>query len=143
MRTIAVGALILGAFLAFIFFGRNGGVTEKTSFALLDPEIAPAEIKPLVMEGYHIILNTPKHAPEYAGDKLSCTNCHFSGGNTLGGKRGGLPLVGVVKLFPKHLEGGKLYTLEDRVNDCFKKSLNGKPLPKTSREMQAIVAYLN
>jgi thiosulfate dehydrogenase len=34
-------------------------------------------------------------------------------------------------------------TIEKRVNDCLRRSLNGNPLDSTSREMRAIVAYMH
>jgi thiosulfate dehydrogenase len=32
--------------------------------------------------------------------------------------------------------------LQDRLNNCFKRSMNGKPLPNDSLEMEALLAYL-
>jgi thiosulfate dehydrogenase len=32
--------------------------------------------------------------------------------------------------------------LEDRVNDCFERSMNGRPLPRDGEEMRAILAYI-
>lgn len=109
---------------------------------LVVPEQAPDDIKPLVMRGFQILLETKKNLPEYAGDRLSCTNCHFSCGNTLGGEQEGFSLVGVVKAYPKKLADDSLYTLPERINSCFLKSTNGKALPIDSEPMKAIVAYL-
>jgi thiosulfate dehydrogenase len=111
-------------------------------FDLVDPEQAPAEIRQRVMEGYRFIMNTPLYAPEYAGDQLSCTHCHFLGGDTLGGKNNGISLVGVTTVYPAQKEG-RVITLAERINNCFERSLNGKPLPKDSPVMQSILAYLD
>ena len=35
-----------------------------------------------------------------------------------------------------------MVTLEDRINGCFMRSMNGKPLAKDSAEMQAMIAYM-
>jgi thiosulfate dehydrogenase len=37
---------------------------------------------------------------------------------------------------------GTTQIIEDRVNDCFKRSMNGKPLVPESRDMRDIVAYM-
>jgi thiosulfate dehydrogenase len=120
----------------------NQQATHAARFDLLDPEMAPPSIKPLVMQGYHLMLETHKYAPDYAGDRLSCTNCHFAGGNSLGGMRNGFSLVGVVKTYPRKLENDTELTLKERINACFMKSLNGIPLPLDSQEMQSLMAYL-
>ncbi len=111
--------------------------------ALLDPQMAPDEIKPLVMHGFRCMLETKAHCPEYAGDIISCNNCHFCGGATMGGRNGGISLVGVSKVYPRKLPNGNSITLEGRINGCFLRSLNGRPLPPGSHEMAAMIAYLD
>lgn len=106
-------------------------------FQLVDPEQAPASIKPSVMRGLRILMETKKYLPEYAGDQISCTNCHFAEGNTLGGEGNGISLVGVTRFYKEP------HALQNRINACFSKSLHGKPLPIEGEEMKAIVAYLD
>ncbi|HEY4831451.1 MAG TPA: c-type cytochrome [Waddliaceae bacterium] len=113
-----------------------------TSITLLDPEMAPPEIKPLVMQGFNQMLDSKKYMPEYANDGVNCTNCHFAAGNTLGGTNNGISLVGAINNYPIILPENKTVTIENRINGCFTKSMNGKPLPVGSQEMLAIVAYL-
>lgn len=111
---------------------------------LVDPEMAPPTIYDQVMEGYRIIMDTQKYAKDYAGDRLNCRNCHFEGGNTMGGQNGSISLVGVSFVYPKYFErAGKTISLGERVNACFERSLNGRPLPLDGKKMQAILAYLN
>lgn len=112
-------------------------------FDLLDPEQAPARIEESVMRGYRLIMNTPFYAPKYAKDQLSCTNCHFFGGDTLGGRNNGISLVGVTSIYPQYsARDKKVITLEQRINNCFERSLSGKPLPIDSQEMQDLVSYM-
>lgn len=113
-----------------------------TSITLLDPEMAPPEIKPLVMQGFKQMLDSKKYMSEYANEGVNCTNCHFAAGNTLGGTNNGISLVGVTKNYPFTTSENKVITLEMRINGCFTRSMNGKPLPENSQEMRAIVAYL-
>ena len=111
-------------------------------YKLYDPEMAPQEIRGKVMRGFQIMMETKEQLPEYAGDDISCRNCHFNGGNTMGGRSAGFSLVGVVHKYPRQLPSGKEYTLAERMNSCFIKSMNGKPLPLESEDMQALVAYM-
>lgn len=133
--------------LALLVFSNNLQAldADKVSpqFQLVDPETAPEAVRPLVMKGYQIMLETKKQLPEYAGDVLSCTNCHFSAGNTLGGINGGISLVGVAQKYPIHLDDQRLYTLAERINACFRKSLNGRPLPENSEAMKSLLAYFD
>ena len=116
---------------------------KVVSFDLLDPELAPKQIHDQVMYGFRIMMNTKKHLPDNAGNSLSCTNCHFLAGNTLGGRNGSISLVGVTTSYPQYSERDKkTITLADRVNNCFMRSLNGNPLQENSKEMLAILTYL-
>lgn len=106
------------------------------------PQDAPADIKDAVTLGYNILSETGKYASQYVGNKLTCTNCHFKAGITDGGKNGGLSLVGVGVTYPKYRKRQNYAVdLVTRTNDCFKRSMNGKPLPEESKEMAAIVTY--
>jgi thiosulfate dehydrogenase len=112
-------------------------------FNLVDPEQAPPNIRDSVMRGYRLIMNTGFYAPNYARDQLSCTNCHFAGGDSLGGKNGGISLVGVTTEYPQFSKrAGKVITLAERINNCFERSLNGRALPSNSRIMSDILNYL-
>lgn len=75
---------------------------EVIRFNLLDPEMSPPNIHDQVMYGYRIILYTNKILSQYVDSHLSCANCHPSGGNTLGGKRGGISLLGVLRIYPRY-----------------------------------------
>lgn len=112
-------------------------------FDLLDPECAPEDMLNKILFGYHIMLDTKKHAPEYSKNGLDCNCCHFNAGNTLGGKNRGISLVGVAAMYPRYSKRDKKnISLQDRLNNCFKRSMNGKPLPNNSIEMEALLAYL-
>ena len=89
--------------------------------------------------GRRILTRTPDSAPAYAGNALNCTSCHLDGGRT----RWAAPWVGIWGVFPEfRSRNAKVNALQDRINDCFERSLNGRTLPEAGREMAAILAYM-
>lgn len=107
---------------------------------LIDPSTAPKD-RPEIVRGFHLLLETKKHFPENVGNTMCCCHCHFAAGNSCGGVNGGISLVGVSKTYPKIVSGSTV-TLQDRINGCFMRSMNGRPIDKNSPEMEAMVAYL-
>ncbi|MFO7610659.1 MAG: c-type cytochrome, partial [Candidatus Krumholzibacteriia bacterium] len=56
----------------------------------------------------------------------------------------GLPWMGVSQAYPRYRgREDKVAGLDERINGCFERSLNGKAMPLDSREMMAIVAYMD
>lgn len=101
----------------------------------------------LVRRGRDLVTATYAHigpavedaSKRYAGNNLACTNCHLNAGT----KKFGLPLWGLWDRFPQYsARAGAEITIEDRVNSCMMRSMNGKPLPDHSPEMNAFVAYI-
>ena len=116
---------------------------EIFSFNLIDAEQSPADIHKQVMEGFRIFCRTPEHAKEYVGGTLSCSNCHFCGGNTLGGWNGGITLAGVTEVYPRYSPRSKTtITLKERISNCFMRSLNGRAPPDDDSIMTNLVVYL-
>lgn len=142
MRHKAILFSCVSAIALFLLLSAADEKKTARRFELVDPETAPESIRPLVMQGYQLMMQTHKYAPDYAEDWISCTNCHFAGGNTFGDINDGISLVGVTTRYPRHMSGEPEYTLADRINACFEKSMNGRPLPKDSSQMKALLAYL-
>ena len=87
----------------------------------------------------HIGPEVPDSSKRFAGNNLACSNCHLEAGT----KKFGLPLFGLVELFPQYSARlGAEITIEDRVNSCMSRSMNGRMLPSDSPEMRAVVAYI-
>ncbi len=81
----------------------------------------------------------PDRAKRYAGNNLACSNCHLEAGT----KKFGIPLFGLFGEFPRYSpRAGAEISIEDRLNSCMTRSMNGRPLPLRSPEMQAMVAYI-
>jgi thiosulfate dehydrogenase len=84
--------------------------------------------------------NVADPAKRYAGNNLACSNCHLSAGT----KKFGIPLFGLYGDFPKYsARTGTTITIEDRINECFMRSMNGRAMPVDAPEMRAIVAYID
>lgn len=52
----------------------------------------------LVRQGYDVFKDTPKYAPRYAGNGLSCGSCHLDNGR----KPNAIPMWGAAGLYPKY-----------------------------------------
>lgn len=98
--------------------------------------------------GYDLITETYKYlGPEledansiYAGNNLACKNCHLGSGT----QAGAASFVGVSQRYPQFRgREGRQGTLEDRINGCMERSMNGQRLAVDSEEMQAMVAYID
>jgi thiosulfate dehydrogenase len=98
--------------------------------------------------GYQLLVNTSltigPHVDDttmrYSGNSLECISCHLNEGT----KAFGIPLNTVVGRFPQYRgREDKIGTIEDRINGCLSRSMNGRPMETTQREMQAFVAYLS
>ena len=101
----------------------------------------------LVRRGRDLITATYAHigpevadpAKRFAGNNLACGNCHLQAGT----KKFGIPLFGLFGAFPHYSARlGAQITIEDRLNSCMTRSMNGRPLQVDSPEMQALVAYI-
>ncbi len=75
----------------------------------------------------------------FAGNNLTCQNCHLEAGT----KEFGLPFQGVYADFPNYrARSGSVGTIEDRIQGCMVRSMNGKELPPDGAELTAMVAYM-
>lgn len=88
--------------------------------------------------GLNIFRDTPRYASKYAGNKLSCSDCHLQNGLAPYSS----PMVGVPGLFPMYRErSGRVVTFGDRLNECMTRSENGRPFPSRSPELIGLIAY--
>jgi thiosulfate dehydrogenase len=101
----------------------------------------------LVRRGRDLITATYAHigpevgdpAKRFAGNNLACGNCHLQAGT----KKFGIPLFGLFGIFPMYsARRGAEISIEERLNSCMTRSMNGHPLPVRSPEMRALVAYV-
>ena len=75
----------------------------------------------------------------FAGNNLACQNCHLQAGR----QPYAMPLTGVWGQFPQYrAREGAVDTLEERINGCMERSMNGRALPLDSLEMRAFSSYV-
>ena len=78
-------------------------------------------------------------AMRYSGNGLDCESCHLHAGT----QRFGLPLAGIWGLFPLYIaRENEVRTLEERINGCMERSMNGRALPVDGPEMKAMLTYI-
>ena len=135
---------------------KNSAVTAaqvKSARATLDPKVdtSPFETPRIadvlkepnaeqLVRGMRLNTETHTLLPKNVGNVLNCTSCHLNGGTVADGS----PYVGVSAFFPSYApRAGRTITLEDRINGCFLRSMNGKPLAKDGDDMKAMVAYFD
>lgn len=110
--------------------GSNPPSTDE-----LDPD---DPMTPFVEQGEDIFNDTNSMLAEEAGNELSCMSCHADGGLSENSS-----MVGVTKAYPKYQpREGTVLTLEERINSCMIRSMDGDKLDYDGEEMRSIVAYL-
>jgi thiosulfate dehydrogenase len=104
-----------------------------------ESEIPSGPLGAAVRRGHAILAATRDSLPGYVGNALRCVSCHLDDGR----RANGSPLIGVYSRYPTYnARSGRIYTIEDRINDCLRRSMNGRPLPADSRALRDITAYL-
>ncbi|MDP2387748.1 MAG: c-type cytochrome [Bacteroidota bacterium] len=113
------------------------------------PEISALEKnanKNLILYGKDLI----EHTANYYGENgsifksstngMNCQNCHLEAGTKIFGNN----YSAVASTYPKYrARSGSIETISKRINDCFERSLNGKAIDTSSKEMKAITAYIS
>jgi thiosulfate dehydrogenase len=155
IRYVNAAVLAVAAASALIF-GSPAGPGPAKSFAQNAPPIwTVPEIGALpdnassrqIRRGRDLITATYAHiGPEvsdpprrFAGNNLACGNCHLNAGT----KKFGIPLFGLFGEFPVYsARQGAEISIEDRLNSCLTRSMNGRTMPRGAPEMLAMVAYI-
>ena len=104
-----------------------------------ESEVKDSIVLAAVRRGRAILANTRDSLPGHVGNRLRCVSCHMGDGQ----QPNKMSFIGVYARFPQYRpRSATVEIIEDRINDCFERSMNGKALPRDSRPMRDIVAYL-
>ena len=116
-------------------------VWKAADWSVMDQEPNAEELN----YGKELVANTaeylgPKGKVKAISNGMNCQNCHLQAGPAPFGNNYGA----VAATYPKfRARSGTEEDIQKRINDCFERSLNGKPLARDSKEMKAMVAYIN
>ncbi len=91
-----------------------------------------------VRQGRDIFVHTREYAKAYVGNGLRCSNCHLDAGRLAHSA----PLWGAYVAYPQYRrKNGRVNSLGERIQGCFRFSMNGKAPPLDSPEMIALESY--
>jgi thiosulfate dehydrogenase len=116
---------------------------EKSLVPAISSITDPLE-KEQIIYGRDLIANTARYLGPHGSvaqitNGLNCQNCHLDAGARMYASN----FLGVASTYPKFRErSGKIESIEFRVNECLERSLNGKAIDSSSKEMRAMVSYL-
>ena len=141
----AAGALLLVAFehararSQYSAVSTQPNARQRARFRVPgDAELRDSAYRASALRGRAILLATRDSLPHYVGNSLRCASCHLKEGL----QAGAMPWVGAYARFPQYrARSGKVDLIEDRINDCFQRSMNGRALNPAGRDMRDIVSY--
>jgi thiosulfate dehydrogenase len=146
-------AMLVATLLSYILLADQELPAEQAQVDLakwLPPDIAATANDPfgaLVRYGYALLTDTANEigpsvadpSKRFTGNNLACQNCHLQAGT----QSYAMPLMGIWGQFPQYRgREGTVVTLEDRINGCMERSMNGRALPLGSAEMKALSSYM-
>ncbi|HEX8726222.1 MAG TPA: c-type cytochrome [Gemmatimonadaceae bacterium] len=92
----------------------------------------------MVRLGQQIFEHTGAYAPQYSGNALSCTNCHIDNGRVAHSA----PLWAAYVSYPAYRSKNKhVNTFQERMQGCFRFSMNGKAPPLGDSVLVALESY--
>jgi len=132
----AIGLITVVATFAW---GRRVSITEREPVRL-PSVVTEAYGKRLIAQTTEILgPDVPDSKMRYTDSRLACASCHI----VAGVEPGNLSLATAITKYPRiSPRSGANETIQDRINGCMARSMNGRALPDDSPEMLAMVAYL-
>ncbi|KYG74777.1 thiosulfate dehydrogenase [Roseivirga ehrenbergii] len=152
LKLILSVLVVLIAFVLMLQFNPEAFHSKKVDPANWKPRSVLTDLEgesqaSLIRFGHELITKTPQYIgplsadekKRLAGNNLTCQNCHLEAGT----KPGAGSFVGVFNRFPQFRgRENQIGSLEERINGCMQRSMNGDSLPETSLEMKAMIAYI-
>jgi thiosulfate dehydrogenase len=118
----------------------NGGDIVSLGNGSGKAQTAESAMPAMAKQGKLIFNDTPKYASRFAGNQLSCGDCHLTSGTA----DYSAPMIDMAGLFPMFSKrAGHMISLQNRIQECFARSEAGQPPPEDSTEMRALVAYID
>ncbi len=94
----------------------------------------------MIWHGMQVFEDTQHETGKYVDDSLNCSSCHMDHGR----RADSAPMWAAYVVYPKYRDKNqKVNTLEERIQGCFRYSMNGTPPAADSPEMKALVTYFH
>jgi thiosulfate dehydrogenase len=94
----------------------------------------------MIWNGIKIFEDTQNEASQYVGDRLNCSSCHMDHGR----RRYSAPMWAAYVVYPQYRDKNKkVNSMEERIQGCFRYSMNGTPPAADSPDMIALVTYFH
>lgn len=145
MKSLIYSSLTAGVFAIAAFPVCHAAAQEvvPTSRAIaFKPPTADSipddEFGKVVRQGEQIFIDTQKNASQFVGNSLNCVNCHLDAGR----KANASPLWGAYISYPAYRSKNKhVNTFAERLQGCFRFSMNGKAPPLGDPTLIALESY--
>jgi len=103
-----------------------------------DDTIPNTPLGDMVRYGRDVFTNTQRYAKPYVGNELNCVNCHLDAGRLAGSA----PLWAAYVAYPSfRTKNEQVNTFEQRLEGCFRYSMNGRMPPANDLVITALTAY--
>lgn len=124
-----------------ITVGGADAASGKPSIKMPDELTIPDdEYGAAVRRGLQLANHTYKELPNNVGNQLNCTSCHLGNGS----EAYAAPWNNMPSIYPIYRSrAGRVNTIQERINGCFERSMNGKALVLDSYDMNAMASYMS
>jgi|ThiBiot_300_plan_2_1041538.scaffolds.fasta_scaffold00619_12 thiosulfate dehydrogenase len=118
--------------------GRTSGQGDAAFVPPDEATIGDDGFGKMVKLGEAIFHDTQKNAPEFVGNDLQCSNCHIDRGR----QANSAPLWAAYVSYPAYRsKNGHVNTFQERLQGCFRYSMNGKAPPFNDEVLVALESY--
>ncbi len=116
----------------------NKPISVKAFQPPSNDSIPDDEFGKMVRLGKNIFTHTGKYAADYVGNNQNCVNCHLDAGRLANSA----PLWAAWVRYPAYRKKNKMVnTIQERIQGCFRYSMNGTPPPANGETIKALMSY--
>ena len=112
-----------------------------SAVAFTPPDLSTIPDTPLgdmIRIGRDVFVDTQRYAKPFVGNKLNCVNCHLDSGR----QANSAPLWAAYVAYPAfRAKNDQINTFEQRLEGCFRFSMNGRMPPSDSLVVVSLVTY--
>ena len=117
---------------------RPGAATKPVFTPPPESAIPAGPMGDEIRLGRAIFTDTSRYAHAYVGNSLNCSNCHLDAGRLANSA----PLWGAWGVYPQYRsKNGHVNSFGERLQGCFRFSMNGKAPPLDSNVIVALESY--